>query len=164
MQAGLIYCDPGWDSSFWYCIIPWWWNVIHFTSSRWLELGNMTFNPSHICNCVAVISVLSCVLFCLWKSFDGLTSHFHVSFLYPVTIESTGALSPETLFTEAVKILEDKCERVITELSWSLVRQDIEKYTSDYRRRSGSLNAGFRTEQLCIPSIVKLDKLYWFSL
>lgn len=33
------------------------------------------------------------------------------------TIESTGALSPETLFTEAVKILEDKCERVITELS-----------------------------------------------
>lgn len=33
------------------------------------------------------------------------------------TIESTGALPPETLFTEAVKILEDKCERVITELS-----------------------------------------------
>ncbi|XP_027336559.1 DNA-directed RNA polymerases I and III subunit RPAC1 [Abrus precatorius] len=33
------------------------------------------------------------------------------------TIESTGALSPEVLFTEAVKILEDKCERVITELS-----------------------------------------------
>ncbi|XP_065862719.1 uncharacterized protein [Euphorbia lathyris] len=33
------------------------------------------------------------------------------------TIESTGALQPEVLFTEAVKILEDKCERVITELS-----------------------------------------------
>ncbi|KAF4362320.1 hypothetical protein CsatB_013329 [Cannabis sativa] len=33
------------------------------------------------------------------------------------TIESTGALPPETLFTEAVKILEDKCERVIAELS-----------------------------------------------
>ncbi|KAJ0101669.1 hypothetical protein Patl1_03882 [Pistacia atlantica] len=33
------------------------------------------------------------------------------------TIESTGALPPEVLFTEAVKILEDKCERVITELS-----------------------------------------------
>ncbi|KAJ8748240.1 hypothetical protein K2173_000648 [Erythroxylum novogranatense] len=33
------------------------------------------------------------------------------------TIESTGALRPEELFTEAVKILEDKCERVITELS-----------------------------------------------
>ncbi|CAA2995749.1 DNA-directed RNA polymerases I and III subunit rpac1 isoform X1 [Olea europaea subsp. europaea] len=33
------------------------------------------------------------------------------------TIESTGALPPEMLFTEAVKILEDKCERVITELS-----------------------------------------------
>ncbi|CAI8596776.1 unnamed protein product [Vicia faba] len=33
------------------------------------------------------------------------------------TIESTGALPPDVLFTEAVKILEDKCERVITELS-----------------------------------------------
>ncbi|XP_059666757.1 uncharacterized protein LOC132312408 [Cornus florida] len=33
------------------------------------------------------------------------------------TIESAGALPPEVLFTEAVKILEDKCERVITELS-----------------------------------------------
>ncbi|CAL0325989.1 unnamed protein product [Lupinus luteus] len=33
------------------------------------------------------------------------------------TIESTGALPPEALFTEAVKILEEKCERVITELS-----------------------------------------------
>ncbi|XP_009791015.1 uncharacterized protein [Nicotiana sylvestris] len=33
------------------------------------------------------------------------------------TIESTGALPPEVLFTEAVKILEEKCERVITELS-----------------------------------------------
>ncbi|KAL7249050.1 hypothetical protein ACSBR1_011252 [Camellia fascicularis] len=33
------------------------------------------------------------------------------------TIESTGALPPEVLFTEAVKILEDKCERLITELS-----------------------------------------------
>ncbi|XP_054819315.1 uncharacterized protein LOC129318519 [Prosopis cineraria] len=32
-------------------------------------------------------------------------------------IESTGALPPEVLFTEAVKILEEKCERVITELS-----------------------------------------------
>ncbi|XP_015900662.3 uncharacterized protein LOC107433811 [Ziziphus jujuba] len=33
------------------------------------------------------------------------------------TLESTGALPPEVLFTEAVKILEDKCERVISELS-----------------------------------------------
>ncbi|EXB51013.1 DNA-directed RNA polymerases I and III subunit RPAC1 [Morus notabilis] len=32
-------------------------------------------------------------------------------------IESTGALPPEVLFTEAVKILEDKCERVIADLS-----------------------------------------------
>ncbi|KAJ0982020.1 hypothetical protein J5N97_010275 [Dioscorea zingiberensis] len=32
-------------------------------------------------------------------------------------IESTGALPPEVLFTEAVKILEDKCDRVICELS-----------------------------------------------
>ncbi|XP_047949841.1 DNA-directed RNA polymerases I and III subunit rpac1-like [Salvia hispanica] len=32
-------------------------------------------------------------------------------------IESTGALPPEVLFTEAVKILEDKCERVISEVS-----------------------------------------------
>ncbi|KAK0602870.1 hypothetical protein LWI29_037711 [Acer saccharum] len=33
------------------------------------------------------------------------------------TIESTGALPPEVLFTEAVKILENKCERVFSELS-----------------------------------------------
>ncbi|KAL6629273.1 hypothetical protein ACP70R_029038 [Stipagrostis hirtigluma subsp. patula] len=33
------------------------------------------------------------------------------------TIESTGAMPPEVLFTEAVKILEEKCERVIAELS-----------------------------------------------
>ncbi|KAK4275292.1 hypothetical protein QN277_018403 [Acacia crassicarpa] len=32
-------------------------------------------------------------------------------------VESTGSLPPEVLFTEAVKILEEKCERVITELS-----------------------------------------------
>ncbi|XP_057524126.1 uncharacterized protein LOC130803913 [Amaranthus tricolor] len=32
------------------------------------------------------------------------------------TIESTGALPPEVLFTEAVKILEDKCVRVLSEL------------------------------------------------
>ncbi|XP_068642248.1 uncharacterized protein [Aristolochia californica] len=33
------------------------------------------------------------------------------------TIESTGALPPELLFTEAVKILEEKCERILAELS-----------------------------------------------
>ncbi|XP_010450451.1 PREDICTED: DNA-directed RNA polymerases I and III subunit rpac1-like [Camelina sativa] len=33
------------------------------------------------------------------------------------TIESTGSQPPDVLFTEAVKILEDKCERVISELS-----------------------------------------------
>ncbi|XP_077215954.1 RNA polymerase I subunit 43 [Tasmannia lanceolata] len=33
------------------------------------------------------------------------------------TIESTGALPPEVLFTEAVKILEDKCERIIAQIS-----------------------------------------------
>ncbi|RXH85136.1 hypothetical protein DVH24_041904 [Malus domestica] len=32
-------------------------------------------------------------------------------------IESTGVLPPEVLFTEAVKILEDKCDRVISDLS-----------------------------------------------
>lgn len=43
---------------------------------------------------------------------------FFIPFLYAVKIESTGALPPEVLFTEAVKILEDKCERLIAELSW----------------------------------------------
>jgi len=40
-----------------------------------------------------------------------------ITLVFSVTIESTGALPPEQLFTEAVKILEDKCVRVITELS-----------------------------------------------
>lgn len=53
-------------------------------------------------------SCWSYIFFHWWK---GVT-------LFVVTIESTGALPPEVLFTEAVKILEDKCERVITELSW----------------------------------------------
>lgn len=147
-RGALFIVIPAGTLRFGYCMILWWWNVIHFTSSIWLELGSMTSNPSHICNCVAVVWVLSCVLFCLWKGFDLLTSHFHVSFLYSVTIESTGALPPETLFTEAVKILEDKCERVITELSWSLVLQEIEKWASDYRPRSCSLNACFLTHIL----------------
>lgn len=34
------------------------------------------------------------------------------------TIESSGALPPEVLFTEAVKILEEKCEALIHELSF----------------------------------------------
>jgi DNA-directed RNA polymerase I and III subunit RPAC1 len=33
------------------------------------------------------------------------------------TIESTGALRPEVLFTEAIKILNEKCQRILTELS-----------------------------------------------
>lgn len=33
------------------------------------------------------------------------------------TIESAGSVPPEVLFTEAVKVLEEKCDRVISELS-----------------------------------------------
>ncbi|CAM6090467.1 unnamed protein product [Calypogeia fissa] len=33
------------------------------------------------------------------------------------SIESTGALPPDVLFTEAIKILIDKCQRILTELS-----------------------------------------------
>jgi DNA-directed RNA polymerase I and III subunit RPAC1 len=32
------------------------------------------------------------------------------------SIESTGALRPEVLFTEAIKILTDKCEKVLADL------------------------------------------------
>lgn len=39
------------------------------------------------------------------------------SLICTVKIESTGVLPPEVLFTEAVKILEDKCDRVISDLS-----------------------------------------------
>uniref|UniRef100_A0A0E0GCG8 DNA-directed RNA polymerase RpoA/D/Rpb3-type domain-containing protein n=1 Tax=Oryza nivara TaxID=4536 RepID=A0A0E0GCG8_ORYNI len=42
---------------------------------------------------------------------------FDIEDLGNVTIESTGGLPPEALFTEAVRILEEKCERVISELS-----------------------------------------------
>lgn len=48
---------------------------------------------------------------------SGLFDLMYLSWLSAVTIESTGALSPEELFIEAVKILEDKCDRVISELS-----------------------------------------------
>jgi DNA-directed RNA polymerase I and III subunit RPAC1 len=33
-----------------------------------------------------------------------------------VSIESTGALPPEVLFTESIKILTEKCQRILTEL------------------------------------------------
>ncbi|XP_027063281.1 uncharacterized protein [Coffea arabica] len=49
-----------------------------------------------------------------WEKFVALR---RVKDHFIFTVESTGALPPEVLFTEAVKILEDKCERVITELS-----------------------------------------------
>ncbi|XP_051145215.1 uncharacterized protein LOC127261083 [Andrographis paniculata] len=48
---------------------------------------------------------------------DKLVALRRVKDHFRFTIESTGALPPEVLLTEAVKILEDKCERVITELS-----------------------------------------------
>ncbi|KAL3851118.1 hypothetical protein ACJIZ3_013000 [Penstemon smallii] len=50
-------------------------------------------------------------------SWDQLVALRRVKNHFIFTIESTGALPPEVLFTEAVKILEDKCERVITDLS-----------------------------------------------
>ncbi|XP_047327758.1 DNA-directed RNA polymerases I and III subunit rpac1 [Impatiens glandulifera] len=49
--------------------------------------------------------------------FDQYVSLRRVKDHFIFTIESTGALPPEVLFTEAVKVLEDKCERLITELS-----------------------------------------------
>ena len=42
----------------------------------------------------------------------------HCAFCFPVTIESTGALPPEVLFTKAVKILEEKCEWILSEILW----------------------------------------------
>ncbi|CAJ2640102.1 DNA-directed RNA polymerases I, II, and III subunit RPABC1 [Trifolium pratense] len=51
------------------------------------------------------------------KEWEDLISLRRVKDHFIFTIESTGAISPDVLFTEAVKILEDKCERVITELS-----------------------------------------------
>lgn len=49
-----------------------------------------------------------------WKDYVALR---RVKDHFIFTIESAGALPPEALFIEAVKILEDKCERVITDLS-----------------------------------------------
>ncbi|KAL3503643.1 hypothetical protein ACH5RR_038092 [Cinchona calisaya] len=43
-------------------------------------------------------------------------NEFDIEDIGKVTIESTRTLPPEVLFAESVKILEDKCEGVITEL------------------------------------------------
>ncbi|KAM7280453.1 hypothetical protein ACFE04_007587 [Oxalis oulophora] len=51
------------------------------------------------------------------EKFEKLVELRRVKNHFIFTIESTGALPPEVLFTEAVKILEDKCKRVIVELS-----------------------------------------------
>ncbi|KAL9236243.1 hypothetical protein vseg_010939 [Gypsophila vaccaria] len=58
-----------------------------------------------------------------WDAYVALRrkNHHFISnfklFIDHVTIESTGAFPPEVLFTEVAKILEEKCVRVITELS-----------------------------------------------
>jgi len=39
------------------------------------------------------------------------------SSLFPVTIESTGALPPDVLFIEAVKVLKLKCRTFLDELN-----------------------------------------------
>lgn len=64
------------------------------------------------------VEIYSNMLLC---PYFEISSKFCVCFYSTVTIESTGALPPEVLFTEAVKILESKCERVISELSWCFV-------------------------------------------
>lgn len=51
------------------------------------------------------------------KPWEDLVEVRRVKDHFIFTIESTGALPPEMLFTEAVKILEQKCERIIAELS-----------------------------------------------
>lgn len=40
-------------------------------------------------------------------------------YLVSVTIESVGALKPDILFTEAVKILKNKCKSLLDELNHS---------------------------------------------
>ncbi|KAF8673192.1 hypothetical protein HU200_048742 [Digitaria exilis] len=66
--------------------------------------------------------ILKCLRYCAF--IIALNFHSNVlirgvgyCFSLLVTIESTGALPPEVLFTEAVKILEEKCGKVISELS-----------------------------------------------
>jgi len=36
--------------------------------------------------------------------------------LFPVTVESTGILTPDVLVTEAIKVLMVKCQRFLNEL------------------------------------------------
>ena len=46
-----------------------------------------------------------------------LTSHvFFVVAVFSVSIESTGALQPDVLMTEAIKVLIGKCRRFIQEI------------------------------------------------
>ncbi|KAJ8437742.1 hypothetical protein Cgig2_009457 [Carnegiea gigantea] len=51
------------------------------------------------------------------------------------TIESTGALPPEQLFTEAVKILEDKCARFLP------IVEQLERKATLEQRKTGMLKA-----------------------
>lgn len=38
-------------------------------------------------------------------------------FLFAVTVESVGAMTPDVIFKEAVKILKDKCMSLLEELN-----------------------------------------------
>ncbi|KAG6516998.1 DNA-directed RNA polymerases I and III subunit RPAC1-like isoform X2 [Zingiber officinale] len=54
---------------------------------------------------------------CIRDVSEGLVKLRHVEDHFIFTIESVGALSPDELFIEAVKILEEKCHRQIVQLS-----------------------------------------------
>ncbi|KAF8700152.1 hypothetical protein HU200_034522 [Digitaria exilis] len=80
------------------------------------------FDIEDLGNGILSFPFLKCLHYCVF--IIALNFHSNVlirgvgyCFSLLVTIESTGALPPEVLFTEAVKILEEKCEKVISELS-----------------------------------------------
>jgi drug/metabolite transporter (DMT)-like permease len=52
----------------------------------------------------------------MYKNFSGGKTDAMLSF-GTVTVESVGALLPEVLFSESVKVLEEKCQRILSELS-----------------------------------------------
>lgn len=72
---------------------------------------------------------------------------------HTVTVESTGILAPDVLFTEAVKVLMSKCQRFLSELDAT------EMEWTDY----SSSEAAHRTHIPSRPGLLSLLKFFFLG-
>ncbi len=83
--------------------------------SSQLALAKCTADLAHYC--AKVFTVLYFVVNNVWLSTQCYTNHFSSPPLSVVSVESSGALPPDTLMVEAIKVLREKCTHFLDELN-----------------------------------------------